>query len=86
MLAREYCRRGHYFLNLYFSQDGSDFEYTQSHVDGYKETDAFKAWFAALPVGGVVHLRVLEMRLHLAPTLGPVGDLEDDEDEEEAIV
>jgi hypothetical protein len=86
MLAREYCRRGQYFCNLYYQNTIGDFEYTQAHVDGYRESNEFSAWADALPAVGVLRLRVLEMRDTLVPILGPVVGMEDDGDDEDAIV
>ena len=47
-LAREYCRRGHYFLKLWL--DGGDaFWYEQAHLDSYVESPEFASLVARVP-------------------------------------
>ena len=86
MLAREYCRRGQYFCNLYYKSTTGGFQYTQAHVDSYRESSEFSDWTDALPPAGVVKQRVNTMRFGLVPTLGPVEGVEDEEDDEDALV
>lgn len=68
-LAREYCRRGHFFLRLWL-QHGADFQYRQEHLHAYQECDEWRQWVEGLPqVQGWNQQRAEQMRA-LAPRLG----------------
>ena len=68
-LAREYCRRGHFFLRLWL-QSGTDFQFTQEHIDAYQEAAEWRSWVESVPPEHRwCRQRAGEIRL-LAPKLG----------------
>ena len=47
-LAREFCRRGQYYWNMYYESDDPDFVYTQEQIDSYEEDVPYLEWQAML--------------------------------------
>ena len=70
-LAREYCRRGHFFFQLWF-EHGEDFKFQQHQVDMYSECDEFRLWVESLPLADVFVRRRAEEIRRLAPKLEDV--------------
>lgn len=47
-LAREYCRRAHYFFSIWLHGRQDSFEYSQAHIDAYDECSEWLAWLDGL--------------------------------------
>lgn len=70
-LAREYTRRGHYFLMLWL-EGGADFRYAQHHIDNYTEPAEWRVWADGLPAEEQWPRRKVSELRQLAPRLGVV--------------
>ena len=68
MLAKEYCRRGTFFIRLYMGSAMLDFEYTPAHVVDCGEDESFVSYLAALVGGDRVLVRSAQIR-NMRPTL-----------------
>ena len=61
-LAREHCRRAHYFFTLSRLDDSSEFAYVQGHFDAYHELDEYRDFIASQPVDSEVRQRAEVLR------------------------
>lgn len=50
-LAEEWCRRMLYFYGVWQAQPNPKYKFTSSDVEGYEESEEWKAFFTALPPG-----------------------------------
>jgi len=61
-LAREFCRRGEYYYQLYLEAGDEDFEYTGEHVAGYEESLQWLDFISVLDVEDNAFMKGLELR------------------------
>ena len=70
MLAREVCRRGHFFIEQYLAWEGDgEYEYTEAHATAYEESDEFSVWRDSVDHGTSTFARVIEV-VRLRPFIG----------------
>ena len=70
-MAREYCRRGHYFIKFWVeAAAGVDVEYTQANVDSYVRTEEWTAVIMGID-DNATRQRAIAVDT-VAPRLGPV--------------
>ena len=70
-LAREYCRRGHFFFRLWLESDALavEFAYTQAHIDSYVPHPDWIAYLEGVAAGSFGHKRAVKVN-GLYPRLG----------------
>ena len=62
-MARGYCRRGAYFINLYFDSDDVEKVYTDADVAGYPESDEWTDFVLSVGDNAVVAAKAANIRL-----------------------
>ena len=61
-LAREVCRRGDFFFDIWMNQEDEQFLYTEEHLGAYEETLPFLDFVVAKAVDSDAFIRALEVR------------------------
>ena len=71
-LAREVCRRGHFFYTQWLGQDSDTFDYQRHHLDAYEESESWLNWVLDQPLDSACFNRATEVRkiVPLNPTWG----------------
>ncbi len=61
-LAKEYCRRSHYFFMRWLNSDDEDFQFTEAVTDEYQEQEEWLEWVLSMSHEDPCFDKVVEMR------------------------
>ena len=70
-LAREVCRRGEFWYNMWLDSSDDDFVYEQGDIDSYPENIDFVQFALALPIDHPAFDLAVDIRTNMHPSVGP---------------